>query len=131
MDGMEKARQRVYAAALGRAYAEEAYGGRETTGASASLDMAHDEWHDALAGYVRAHNRSASSDELAGLVRRAISDPGAFVGSRRGPSWRKGSRAYAEVQESVAEWSTRAVMAVLAGAAASGLPRPVETTQAL
>ncbi len=51
---VREAAQRVYVAALGRAHAEVAHGGRETPGASHSLDHAHDEWAEALDGYVAA-----------------------------------------------------------------------------
>lgn len=46
--------QRIYVAALRRAYTQEASGGRETTGDSADLDYSHDEWEKALADYVKA-----------------------------------------------------------------------------
>ncbi len=59
---VREAAQRVYVAALGRAHAEEAYGGRETPGASHSLDYAHDEWAEALDGHVAARNTDTAED---------------------------------------------------------------------
>ncbi len=53
---VREAAQRVYVAALARAYAEVAHGGRETPGASHTLDYAHDEWAEALDGYMAARN---------------------------------------------------------------------------
>lgn len=53
-----EAAQRVYTAALRRAYTEEECGGRLTAADSASLDFAHDEWADALDAYVAARTAS-------------------------------------------------------------------------
>jgi hypothetical protein len=54
---------------------------------------------------------------LADQVAQAIGDPGSIVGRKFGPSWGEGNDGYSEHEETVTRWSTRAVLAVLAGAA--------------
>lgn len=61
MTELEKAAQRIYVAALRRAYTEEESGGRETTSDSASLDYAHDEWQKALDAYVLEATKKENS----------------------------------------------------------------------
>jgi hypothetical protein len=46
-------------------------------------------------------------------IAQAIGDPGSIVGKRKGPGWGKGDDGYAEREETVPRWSTRAVLAVL------------------
>ena len=58
--------------------------------------------------------RRAQEDELAPWIRRAIADPGSIAGFRRGPHWPEGHEGWAEQAETVADWSTRAVLRVLA-----------------
>lgn len=66
--GVQEAAHRVYVAALRRAYSEEACGGRETAGDSASLDFAHDEWAEVLDAYVAARNAAALGSEPTGFI---------------------------------------------------------------
>jgi hypothetical protein len=53
--------------------------------------------------------------DLTDRIAQAIGDPGSIVGRKLGPSWGKGNDGYAENEETVTRWSTRAVEAVLAG----------------
>lgn len=53
------------------------------------------------------------SDCNADRIAQAIGDPGSIVGRRLGPSWGEGHEAYQPVEEFVARWATRAVLAVL------------------
>ncbi len=71
---VREAAQRVYVAALGRAHAVEAYGDRETPGASHSLDFAHDQWAEALDGYVAARTAAGSA--------QSTTDPSPYGGGR-------------------------------------------------
>lgn len=50
---------------------------------------------------------------LADRIAQAIGDPGSIVGRKLGPSWGKGNAGYAENEETVTCWATRAVLAVL------------------
>lgn len=128
MDTTAQAAQQVYVAALRRAYTEEASGGRETAGASADLDAAHYQWDDALAGYARAVNSRDIGGTLEDRIRFAIADPGAFVGGRRGPTWPEDNPAHAGRQETAAEWSARAVIAVLTQPGPCGCPGGYDLT---
>ncbi len=74
-DAVREAAQRVYVAALGRAHAEEAYGDRETVGASHTLDHAHDEWAEALDGYVAARTAGDATQSTTDLLRSLASEP--------------------------------------------------------
>lgn len=44
-------------------------------------------------------------------ISRAVHDPGAVAGRRRGPSWGRGNDGYAKEQETLWEWVVRAVLA--------------------
>lgn len=55
---------------------------------------------------------------LVDRIAQAIGDPGSIVGRKLGPSWGKGNDGYAEREETVTRWSTRAVIAVLVDALA-------------
>lgn len=57
------AKQAVINAVLYRVYAEEAYGGRETAGASASLDYAYDELDEAFQDYYDTMDRHRASSK--------------------------------------------------------------------
>jgi hypothetical protein len=50
---------------------------------------------------------------LTDRIAQAIGDPGSIVGRKHGPSWGEGNDGYAEHEETVTRWSTRAVVAVL------------------
>lgn len=52
-------------------------------------------------------------DSLKRRVAAAIGSPAGLAGSRRGPSWGRRHAAYAPNQETLGEWSARAVMATL------------------
>ncbi|WP_431892692.1 hypothetical protein [Micromonospora haikouensis] len=54
------------------------------------------------------------AEALAPWIRRAVGDPGSIAGDRRGPSWPEGSEGWAEEQETVVAWTTRAVLRVIA-----------------
>jgi hypothetical protein len=54
-----------------------------------------------------------SQNELEARVARAIGDPGSIVGRKHGPSWGPGNSGWALEEETAANWSTRAVMAVI------------------
>lgn len=58
----------------------------------------------------------ADSEPTVDQIRQAIADPGSIVGRKLGPSWGRGKAGYAPEEESVADWSTRAVVAVIDGA---------------
>lgn len=58
-------------------------------------------------------------NQLIDRIAQAIGDPGSVVGRKLGPSWGVGSDGYAEQEETVTRWSTRAVMAVLGAQAAA------------
>jgi len=60
------------------------------------------------------------ADTLIPWIRRAIIDPGSIVGRRRSPWWPAHEEGYAEENETPAEWTARAVLAVLA---VGGRPR--------
>ncbi len=72
---VREAAQRVYVAALGRAHAVEAYGNRETAGASHSLDLAYDEWIDALDGYMAARTAGGAAQSTTDLLRSLAGEP--------------------------------------------------------
>jgi hypothetical protein len=55
-------------------------------------------------------------------IAQAIADPGSVVGRKLGPSWGPGNDGYAENEETVARWSTRAVMALLTESGPDGCP---------
>ncbi len=128
MNKIDYAVRRVYVAALRRAYSEEANGGRETAGASADLDFAHDEWASALRNYALAVNTREIHGTLEGRITFAIADPGAVVGDRRGPTWPANHPAYAVRQEAAAEWSARAVLAMLTQPGKCGCPGGYDLT---
>lgn len=48
--------------------------------------------------------------ELDRKIYAAIYDPGAVVGRRHGPTWGEGNDGYAEIQEDLPDWQTRAVV---------------------
>ncbi len=128
MDRIHQAAQDVYVAALRRAYSEVADGGRETTGASADLDFAHDQWDRALRNYASAVNTRDVGGTLEARIAFAVADPGSFVGDRRGPTWPSGHPAYDLRQETVSEWSARAVIALLTQPGECGCPGGYDLT---
>lgn len=53
------------------------------------------------------------ADTFRDRIAQAIGDPGSIAGNRLGPSWGAGNEGYAEEQESVTRWATRAVLQVV------------------
>jgi len=50
---------------------------------------------------------------LVDRIAQAIGDPGSIAGRKLGPSWGLGNPGYAEQEETVTRWSTRAVLALV------------------
>lgn len=65
---------------------------------------------------------------LTDRIAQAIGDPGSIVGRKLGPSWGKGNDGYAEHEETVTRWSTRAVLTVLTAAGECGCPGGYDLT---
>lgn len=72
----------------------------------------HDDDQAAAPGPVPA-SAAVPRDQLAAWIRRAVANPGSIAGPRRGPSLPTDHEGHADVLETVAQWSTRAVLRIL------------------
>jgi hypothetical protein len=78
------------------------------------LAAAVDEQNATKAAAGLGFPRRAQKDDLEPWIRRAVVDPGSIAGPRRSPEWGEGAEGYAEVRETFAAWTTRAILRIVA-----------------